>query len=228
MQLSFRLDEGHGTCMYRLGVEDNGCHSLLDYDDVRSSACVLECLARSLNAVVMEIKWFQNEIALQLDNETGEGEPVRVLDESQRIVVVEPPIWETSMHQNKSDNPDDKVPAVNATLRKEPGVYTRAEVVIRRIETHLLDRTPIPLLDLTRSMEAMKLYPAPQIHPASAMGRNGDADSKHNGNRSNPDHGKPEEEKKEDLSVGETLSTRNIRIAVVGNVDAGMLFLSIL
>ncbi|OEU18750.1 P-loop containing nucleoside triphosphate hydrolase protein [Fragilariopsis cylindrus CCMP1102] len=61
-QMSFRLDEGHGSCIYRIGVEDDGCHSLIDYDACAKTAKVLEYLARSLNAVVVERKMIQNEI----------------------------------------------------------------------------------------------------------------------------------------------------------------------
>ena len=61
-QMSYRLDEGHGLCCYRVGVEDNGCHSLLDYATVAESARILECIARSLNAVVVERKIIQNEV----------------------------------------------------------------------------------------------------------------------------------------------------------------------
>ena len=51
--MSFRLDEGNGGCIYRIGVEDDGCHSLLDYDACAETAKVLEYLARSLNSVVV-------------------------------------------------------------------------------------------------------------------------------------------------------------------------------
>ena len=71
-QMSYRLDEGHGACLYRIGVEDDGCHSLLDYCSIAESARLLECIARSLNAVVLERKMIQNEVRLQ------EGTPVRV------------------------------------------------------------------------------------------------------------------------------------------------------
>ena len=50
--------------MYRLGVEDGGEHSLLDYDTVAESARVLECIARSLNAVVVERKMIQGEVVV--------------------------------------------------------------------------------------------------------------------------------------------------------------------
>ena len=76
-QMSYRLDEGNGCCMYRIGtfaamhcnsvlfqeypshsptgylshqgVEDDGCHSLLDYEAVAESARVLGeyCTSRS-------------------------------------------------------------------------------------------------------------------------------------------------------------------------------------
>ncbi len=77
-QMSYRLDEGQGTCTYFLGVEDDGCHSLLSYAVVSESARVLECIARSLNAIVVkrtmiqkEIKEFENDIGADV---SGDGE----------------------------------------------------------------------------------------------------------------------------------------------------------
>jgi GTPase len=39
---SYCLDKGTGSCSYQVGVEDGGCHSLLDYSSIANSACVLE------------------------------------------------------------------------------------------------------------------------------------------------------------------------------------------
>ena len=70
--MSFRLDEGNGCCVYRIGVEDDGCHSLMDYNACAETAKVLECLARSLNAVVLERKMIQNEVV-----RTSDGVPIK-------------------------------------------------------------------------------------------------------------------------------------------------------
>ncbi|EEC51034.1 predicted protein, partial [Phaeodactylum tricornutum CCAP 1055/1] len=66
-QMSYRMDEGNGIGVYRVGVEDDGCHSLLPYADIAESCRVLECLARSLNAVVRERKMVQGEVDLGED-----------------------------------------------------------------------------------------------------------------------------------------------------------------
>eukprot|EP00957_Ditylum_brightwellii_P056629 4292459-Ditylum_brightwellii.AAC.1 len=63
----YRLDEGKGRCIYFIGVEDDGCHSMLDYATISESARILECIARSLNAVVLERKMIQNEIIMGED-----------------------------------------------------------------------------------------------------------------------------------------------------------------
>jgi GTPase len=34
--MSYRLDQGHGVCIYRLGVEDDGCHSLMDHPTIQT------------------------------------------------------------------------------------------------------------------------------------------------------------------------------------------------
>jgi elongation factor 1-alpha len=224
--MSYRLDEGNGSCIYQIGVEDDGCHSLLDYDSVAESARILECIARSLNSIVVERKMIQNEVM-----DDADGNPVRV-ENAAPIVVHEPPTWGISgatfgqatsipEEEKQDENKDDA--ASTSPLRKKwengQGVYTRAEIVIHRVETHLLDPSPISLVELARSVDAMSLKDPPIVSPSSRFndGRveNGSADD--GGGRSSPEKVKPPE----NLSVGETLSSRNIRIAVVGNVDAG-------
>lgn len=166
--------------MYRLGVEDNGCHSLLNYKQIAESARVVECIARSLNAVVVERKMIQNEV--YFDELTGEP---TLCDKSKGgpIYVGEAPIL-----GDASGNKVVEERKHGLTLRKEDGVYTRAELTIQRIETHLLDPSPAT------------------TDPQSDTGTE----------KTSTDF----DDKK--LSVGETLSSRNLRIAVVGNVDAGM------
>jgi ribosome biogenesis GTPase A len=80
----------------------------------------------------------------------------------------------------------------DSLLDKTAG-FTRAELTIQRVETHLLDPSPFNLDQSTTDStnEGKRLV-------ASSDNIN-----------------------KESLSVEETLSSRNIRVAVVGNVDAG-------
>lgn len=165
--MSFRMDEGNGTCVYRVGVEDDGCHSLLDYESVAESAQVLEYIARGLNAVVRERKVVQNEVELK-DEEAVfcEGDSVSILESS--IL---------GDAHGKVQEPVDDV-----RLRKE--AFSRIELTIQRVETHLLDASPVK-----------------GIATEATASNTVDAEQK--------------------LSVGETLSSRNIRVAVVGNVDAG-------
>lgn len=178
--MSYRLDQGDGTCIYRIGVEDDGCHSLLQYDAVAESARILECIARTLNAVVTERFIIQNEI-------DSDG---LVVDEQNVIRVCESPVFAKADLTNQSD----------LRLLRKTGAYTRAEITIQRVETHLLDQTPKTIAELIEETEAsmngstcIKTEP-----PESVPLKNCGVDS-----------------------VGETLASRNIRIAVVGNVDAG-------
>jgi len=55
-QMSYRLDEGNGRCTYHIGVEDDGCHSLLDYPSISESAWILESIARSLNSTCWNVR----------------------------------------------------------------------------------------------------------------------------------------------------------------------------
>ena len=68
------------------------------------------------------------------------------------------------------------------------GVYTRAEMTLQRIETHLLDPSPISLSNIAKEDAKVDMASMPR-EPCN--------------------------------TVGDTLSKRNIRVAVVGNVDAG-------
>lgn len=62
--MSYNLDEGMGICMYHVGVKDNSCHSLMEYESVTESMRILECIAWSMNAVVMQWTMFQKEIVI--------------------------------------------------------------------------------------------------------------------------------------------------------------------
>ena len=103
--MSYRLDEGKGRCTYHIGVEDDGCHSLLDYPAISESAWILEGIARSLNSVVLTRRMIQNEIDEvcvvsnqgQGNNNKDEEEEGRVVisltqDPSQVIIVDEPSV----------------------------------------------------------------------------------------------------------------------------------------
>jgi ribosome biogenesis GTPase A len=87
-------------------------------------------------------------------------------------------------------------------LIKEPGVFTRAELTLQRIETHLLDLSPFSVSAIANDNDKL-------------------GQRKTNGDSSPASSVQPADFKKESMTVGETLSTRNIRVAVVGNVDAG-------
>ena len=69
--MSYRLDQGCGTCIYHIGVEDDGCHSLLDYNNISESAWILESIARNLNSVVVSRLMIQNEIVSVEQNESN-------------------------------------------------------------------------------------------------------------------------------------------------------------
>jgi len=186
--MSFRLDEGHGTCIYRIGVEDDGCHSLLDYPSVAESARIVESIARTLNAIVIERVMIQNEVKLAAD-----GSIVAVTDGEHPIRAIEAPVLGDAT--GKMVSVDDDV-----RLRKEAGVFTRAELTIHRVETHLLDPSPKSMGELAQATENNCKEADKVGAMKSAVSNKGSS---------------------EISSVGETLSSRNLRIAVVGNVDAG-------
>lgn len=203
-QLSYRLDEGNGCCIYRIGCEDDGCHSLVDYDACAETAKTLEYLARSLNSIIVERKMIQNEVIDTVDGavvKKGNGD-------REDVVVIEDSLLGNGRDQLYSDyhnqegsrsnkeNGDDGNDLNDTCLNKTRGVYTRCELTIHRVETHLLD--PSPIQNLTNS--------------------NSDTDKIR---RTNGDLSSTPKSSEENLSVGETLSSRNIRVAVVGNVDAG-------
>ena len=180
--MSYRLDQGHGTCKYRVGVEDDGCHSLLDYDAVAQSCFVLEYLARSLNSVVIERIMIQNEVA-----KTNEGDFIK-LDPEQPVRIREPTALGDSLGRKDEISSED-------AQRLQQGGYTRAELTIQKVETHELAPPSTPLGELTEL--------------ATKMVENGTVDTGAGSDTAVK------------TAVGETMSARNIRVAVVGNVDAG-------
>ena len=188
--MSFRLDQGHGTCKYRVGVEDDGCHSLLDYDAVAKSCFVLEYLARSLNSVVIDRIMIQNEVA-----KTNEDDFVK-LDDEQTVRIREPTALGDSLGRKDEISPED-------AERLQQGGYTRAELTIQKVETHELAPPPTPIGELHET--------------PTKMGENGAA----NGTSGAEDSLLDVSDAAVKTAVGETMSARNIRVAVVGNVDAG-------
>eukprot|EP00545_Synedropsis_sp_CCMP1620_P006958 CAMPEP_0119013450 /NCGR_PEP_ID=MMETSP1176-20130426/8455_1 /TAXON_ID=265551 /ORGANISM="Synedropsis recta cf, Strain CCMP1620" /LENGTH=694 /DNA_ID=CAMNT_0006966541 /DNA_START=84 /DNA_END=2168 /DNA_ORIENTATION=- len=198
-QMSFRLDEGNGSCSYRLGVEDGGCHSLLDYSAIAESARVLEGIARSLNAVVLERKMIQGEIIASDD-----GTPVAT-NLAPTIIHERPLLGNGKDHlvvdeEDYDDDDEEKKNPDDVRLVAKPGIFTRCELTIQRVETHLLDPSPISLTEATRSLSI-----------------EGGSNSTDKPVLSGGDTPKGEDK----TSVAETLSSRNVRVAVVGNVDAG-------
>ena len=189
-QMSYRLDQGHGSCMYRLGVEDDGCHSLLSYDSIAESARTLEYLARSLNAVVVERKMIQNEVV------TDENEKPVKCSGQEAVIVQEAPLLHNGKEHFvvKDDNTVEKEEKNPDDVRlRGSNVYTRCELTIQRVETHLLDPSPMSVAALAKAEDSEAKKSSPSNKTLSS------------------DH----------ASISETLSSRNIRVAVVGNVDAG-------
>jgi len=189
-QMSFRLDEGNGICQYQIGVEDDGCHSLSDYDACAETAKLLEYIARSLNAVVLERRMIQNEVSGSGDKIMKENDALVVLEDSLLGNGTEQLFEDCHFENGVSEERKDNKPGLNKTK----GVFTRCELTIQRVETHLLDPSPVSSDDRNGGVRAKGNTPQP---------------------KSTEDH------VAENMSVGETLSSRNIRVAVVGNVDAG-------
>jgi GTPase len=211
-QMSFRLDQGRGTCLYRVGVEDDGCHSLLDYATVAQSCCVLEYLARSLNAVVTERVLIVDEVVAQND-----GTFVATTSTESTMVpkrIREPTILGDSMGRRHHISHAD-------SERIQQSTAVRAELTIQKVETHELDPPSLPLSEVNATSSVMTTSTA----GSATMEENSTSSSatlgRTNGYNqvSKQDNLSTGETKKTD--VGETMSARNIRVAVVGNVDAG-------
>lgn len=255
--MSYRLDQGKGRCIYHIGVEDDGCHSLLDYPAISESAWILESIARSLNSIVLERQMIQGEI-VEGDENNGDvngdahdnAENLLSLklsdDRSNVIVVDEPSVFGRGTSSCLADydrpnmNEDEKEEAYSISNDKgkkiklctEEGSYTRCELTIQRVETHLLDPSPLSLSSLSRASSMGEGVEG--AIAATELGRlnmNGSAnesksmdveevktEAKSNTSNANTatDNGSDKP-----VSVEETLSSRNIRVAVVGNVDAG-------
>lgn len=187
--------------MYRIGVEDDGCHSLLDYEMCAETARILECIARSLNAAVVERKMIQREIVLD-----GNGDPVKSTGEP--FSVIEPSLlgdgkehFVDDFEHHREEKSTDERTVNEVHLNKEKGTFTRAELTIQRIETHLLDPSLVSLADLAKGEDDPAEKAQKGKNFAKVVAAKG--------------------ENKEGPTLTETLSSRNIRVAVVGNVDAG-------
>jgi hypothetical protein len=254
--------------MYRVGVEDDGCHSLLDYETIAESCRLLECLARTLNAVVVERRMIQGEVVVDDVN----GNPVKKSDNSDNndngdddddgiVTVFEAPLlgrddlgvlatevaalsltlphYHHCHHHDQHDHDGQEQPV--AVLQKGPKVYTRAELTIVRIETHLLDSSPVSLADLiqrtgrlstaastttssTTTDNDTAAEPPILATPASATLHDGSADAAADADaagKTTTSSASTNNINSTNNNIGDTLSARNLRVAVVGNVDAG-------
>ena len=269
-QMSYRLDEGMGRCTYQIGVEDDGCHSLLDYASAAESARILECIARSLNAVVLERLMIQGEVVQGTNGSSGK---LLLSTNKDDLVVAEEPsvlgdgrnsLNDEEQDVRAEDEKEEKTEDVTIRLGKRPlvkegagpDIYTRCELTIQRIETHLLDPTPLSLASVARGTKHQLKSPV-IIGPSGGNKGGGprkfDARDRTLSSVSDGVAGATElttmrqasaaeasaakdspllkrmdslavTSEKEDskpCALNETLSSRNIRIAVVGNVDAG-------
>jgi len=198
-QMSYRLDQGDGCCTYRLGVEDDGCHSLMDYHSMSDSARFLEAIAHSLNAVVTERIMIQGEVTMD-----KEGKPV-LIPGAKPTIIQEPSIYQEEYgHGFEQSDKEEKIDSDAFRIKAKTNLFTRCQVSIRRVETHLLGPLPSSLSVFSDA----KKSDTPE--GKSEKGPSTKTMSK-----------KLAAKTAEKNSVAETLSSRNIRIAVVGNVDAG-------
>jgi len=251
-QMSYRLDEGGGTCIYYLGVEDDGCHSLLPYSSIAESARILECIARSLNSIVVKRSMVQNEIQKEeIEHENSDGTHSQdisysnVKNDRDIIQIDEAPVFKFDIKtahgfEEKKDHEGEV--RLCKDIDGDTGVsfMTRCEVTIQRIETHMLDASPISLVELANGNlnrdtnsddHADKGADANSAAIGVAgMSLNGKGDVDNSANQKDTpnktpinakDEGGQSKEFDQATSISETLNARNIRVAVVGNVDAG-------
>ena len=170
----------------------------------------VECIARSLNAVVLERKMIQQEVKMDGNN--------IVRDERQQVIVNEPPVFGLG---KAFEGHDDEaiygkfIASEQSTMRLaiEPGIFTRCEITIHRVETHLLDPSPVSVAALASLSDRAPDNSTQEIKSSASQG--GDNEGK------NGMPGRIQPTQKENMAISETLSSRNIRVAVVGNVDAG-------
>ena len=267
-QMSYRLDEGMGRCTYQIGVEDNGCHSLLDYASVAESARILECIARSLNAVVLERLMIQGEVTT-ISADTSSDQLVLSSSKDDIVVVEQPPVMGDASSSIVAEDEEKEEKTAEESPKKSEDVirigkrhlikkgsgqetYTRCELTIQRVETHLLDPTPLSLASITREQKlhrpdngsaraarkldardralsslsdgvagATELTTMKQATATAAAAAKSASGGTRLLERMNSMSVSPEKEDSKPCAITETLSSRNIRIAVVGNFDAG-------
>ena len=87
------------------------------------------------------------------------------------------------------------------------------KVTIKRVETHLLDETPVSLSDIIASSLSFG-----ETNDTLTKNKNQVCASSETQNAQSEGNVSA---KKDNFTIQETLSARNIRVAVVGNVDAG-------
>mmetsp|Transcript_24177 Transcript_24177/g.36764 ORF Transcript_24177/g.36764 Transcript_24177/m.36764 type:complete len:491 (+) Transcript_24177:119-1591(+) len=107
-----------------------------------------------------------------------------VIPNATPVRILEPPLYE-----NDEKKEDDEF-----RIKAKPGIFTRCQLTIQRVETHLLDPLSDNILSSSQSLFETN---------------------------TNTNTQKKKKNQTKDYSVTETLASRNIRIAVVGNVDAG-------
>ena len=209
--MSYRLDQGHGQCTYHIGVEDDGCHSILDYPAISESAWLLESIARSLNSVVLERKMIQNEIVM------GDDGQVRLFKEGEEevLIVDEPPVL-GRCHVEPMIEDEKEEKSCGGKLSTAEGAYTRCILTIQRVETHMLDPSPLGLSTLQSRGSSIRDGVDGAVATTEMKKLSID-----NSSFLKDDYQASGVENEPAGSVEETLSSRNIRIAVVGNVDAG-------
>jgi len=329
--MCYRLDQGMGRCRYFIGVDDDGRHSLLNYSTVAQSAMILECIARSLNAVVLERVMIQGECHKEEDcSNINTATPLDTSSKQDILRKYETPVFYREFHRSiqykefRSEDADsdsllsdlgdtdsseslcNDSPSISSfssmvdlsesnhhhnklsstqslqfksvdssrirTFDTADGITTRCELTIQRIETHLLDTSPVSIVDLAQrkhkeiqyrerllsnvsdgicaATEAFALLsttqghgtdshsssspPAAESNHSSLNGSQGRSNN-NSSNKSNQNHGggnhptqsnDPDDSSDDDsqspsnglTSLCETLSSRNIRVAVVGNV----------
>jgi hypothetical protein len=159
---------------------------------------------------------------IQKEIHNDEDGNLKLVDNVNEVIVVdEPPVLgrlDNGFHhedekEEKScgNEVDDVSERKTMALSAADGVYTRCELTIQRIETHLLDPSPLSLSSLSRGSsfgEGVEgAVDATTIKKENVCPKN-ETKTSNNDTDAEP----------KATSVEETLSSRNIRVAVVGNV----------
>lgn len=180
---------------------------------------------------------------IQNEVELGDDGKLKLVENINDVLVVEePPVLGSGIDSSRFNCEDEKEEKSCAddeeASKKKPlrklsaadEAYTRCELTIQRVETHLLDPSPLSLSSLSRGSsfaegakgaeEASSLNNLERLKltsPAStsSLKEESKVSVENVANADTNDTQHPVN------TVEETLSTRNIRVAVVGNVDAG-------